>query len=75
MASSGQIARVKMADDSSPNTAVVVTGGAIGGALATVLTWAFKTFFKMDLEPNVAAAMSVLLIALGGWIGAKFGKR
>ncbi|WP_158271742.1 hypothetical protein [Methylosinus sporium] len=47
----------------------VVTGGSLGGALSVLITWASKVFFHYDMASEVASAMSVVLIALGGWIG------
>jgi hypothetical protein len=58
-----------MPDDASTNKNVVV-GGSLGGAIATVLTWIASQFFGIDLPAQVAAAMAVILIALGGWIGS-----
>jgi hypothetical protein len=48
----------------------IVAGGGIGGALATVIAWAAKQFWAIEIPPNVAAAMSTLLIALGGLIAS-----
>ncbi|WP_159731813.1 hypothetical protein [Methylosinus sp. Ce-a6] len=47
----------------------VVAGGSLGGALSVLITWASKLFFHYDMESEVASAMSVMLIAIGGWIG------
>ncbi|ACK50152.1 hypothetical protein Msil_1183 [Methylocella silvestris BL2] len=49
----------------------VVAGGALGGAIAVIITWACKTFLAYDMPSEVAAAMATVLIAVGGWIGEK----
>jgi hypothetical protein len=59
-----------MPGKASANRSVVV-GGSLGGAIATVLTWVASQFFGIDLPAQVAAAMSVILIAVGGWVGSK----
>ena len=59
-----------MAGKASTNRNVVV-GGSLGGAIATVLTWVAHQFFGIDLPQQVAAAMAVILIAVGGWVATK----
>jgi ABC-type sugar transport system permease subunit len=49
----------------------IVAGGGLGGAIATIITWAAKQFFDVDIPPNVAAAMATILIFIGGLIGKK----
>ncbi|MEA2895107.1 MAG: hypothetical protein QOJ84_722 [Bradyrhizobium sp.] len=59
-----------MTDKASGKTSVLI-GGSLGGAIATVLTWIASEFFAIDLPPQVAAAMALILIAIGGWLGSK----
>jgi hypothetical protein len=61
-----------MPDDDASTKGGMVVGGSLGGAIATVLTWAAKQFFAIDIPPEVASGMAVILIAIGGWIGSKF---
>jgi hypothetical protein len=48
-----------------------VVGGSLGGAIATVLTWTAHQFFGIELPQQVAAAMAVIFISVGGWIATK----
>jgi hypothetical protein len=59
-----------MPGNASANKSVVV-GGSLGGAIATVLIWAAHQFFGIELPQQVAAAMAVILISIGGWIASK----
>jgi hypothetical protein len=59
-----------MPGKASTNRSVVV-GGSLGGAIATVLIWAANQFFGIDLPQQVASAMAVILISVGGWVATK----
>jgi hypothetical protein len=50
----------------------VVVGGGLGGAIATIISWAAKQFFQIDMPPEVAGAFAFVLVGLGSWIGSKF---
>jgi hypothetical protein len=56
----------------APNTKVAAAGGGtVGGALATVLMWVLSEYFNVKLPPEVASAITTIIIALCGWIGTK----
>jgi hypothetical protein len=58
-----------MADISSSSN--VVSGGGIAGAIATIAVWGVKVYFKFDIPPEIVAAMTTILIGVGGWIGKR----
>ena len=49
----------------------VVVGGGLGGALSVLISYFSKQLFGVDLPPEVASALAVVLIAIGGWIASK----
>jgi ABC-type sugar transport system permease subunit len=49
----------------------VVVGGGLGGALAVLISYFSKQLFGVELPPEVASAMAVVLIAICGWIASK----
>jgi ABC-type sugar transport system permease subunit len=49
----------------------VVVGGGLGGALAILISYFSKQLFGVELPPEVASAMAVVLIAVCGFIGSK----
>jgi hypothetical protein len=49
----------------------VVVGGGLGGALSVLISYFGKQLFGVDLPPQVASAMAVVLIAICGWIASK----
>ena len=62
-------AKKLMADDRAPRGGLVLVGGGLGGAIATILPWISKQFFQIEMPPDVAAAFAVILIATGGGVG------
>jgi hypothetical protein len=55
-----------MADTSSSGN--VVTGGGMAGAITTVAVWGLKKYFNFEIPPEIVAAMTTILIGVGGWI-------
>ena len=49
----------------TPNAKIVSV--ALGGAAATILIWVIKTYGKVDLPPEVAAAVTTIIVSILGW--------
>ena len=45
-----------------------VGAGALGGALAGVLTWVLDAFVGVEVPPEVAAAFATILSFIGGYL-------
>ena len=46
-----------------------VTRAAVAGAITTILVWAAKQFFQIDIPANVASAITVVITAGAAAIG------
>jgi hypothetical protein len=53
----------------------IAAGGGVGGAVATIVIWILSEFFHIKLPPEVASAVTTIIIAICGWIGGLIGPR
>lgn len=60
-----------MGDGAKGTDTSVVVGGGLGGAISVLISYFSKQLLGVDLPPEVASAMAVVLIAIGGWIASK----
>jgi hypothetical protein len=61
-------------DDDPPSKIAVGTAGAVGGAIATILIWILSDVLGIRFPPEVASAITTVVIAICGWLGPKFFK-
>lgn len=56
----------------APSRTKVTAASALGGAIATLLVWILDQFFHIKMPAEAGAALSVVMIAIVGWLAKYF---